>query len=239
MFKLPSVLALTVTTALLLVGCASTTDEPEARTTTASDSPSPSATPTQAETATEEPEETPEPSVEPSPASDEPSDEPSVQPATEAPAEPAPTLEPLPTAPGDPFVPPPHGEPNPGTPFVPPPHGEPDPSAGTPSTVTPGPVWGSVETVVQAGAAFTLTGSGYQPGQRITVFFGPSQTDYSIIGEQSAYAGPSGNYSFTITLSPDIAPGTYGVLTATPDGLSSGPAIDATRRWATIEVVTP
>ncbi|MDF9278657.1 hypothetical protein P4U43_12750 [Arthrobacter sp. EH-1B-1] len=236
MSKLPAVLALTVTTTLLLVGCTNATGEPEARTTTASASPSPSATPTPEETATEEPAETPEPSAEPSP---EPSDEPSTPPATEAPAEPAPTLEPLPTAPGDPFVPPPHGEPNPGTPFVPPPHGEPNPFAGAPNTVTPGPVWGSVQTVVQAGTAFTITGSGYQPGQRITVFFGPSRTDYSIIGEQSAYAGPSGNYSFTITLSPDITPGTYGVLTATPDGMPSGQSIDETRRWATIEVVAP
>ena len=107
------------------------------------------------------------------------------------------------------------------------------------SIVSPGPVWDSVAIVVQGGTAFTITGSGYQPGQRIHVSFGPSQSDVSIIADQSAYADASGNYSFTITLSPDITPGTYGVLTATPDGLSSGPAIDATRRWATIEVVAP
>jgi hypothetical protein len=82
-------------------------------------------------------------------------------------------------------------------------------------------------------------GSSYQPGQRIVVFFGLMNTDHSIIGDQSAYADAAGNYSFTITLSPAIAPGSYGVMTATPDGLSSGPAIDATRRWATVEVVAP
>lgn len=224
--KLSSVLALAVATTLL-VGCSNTSvDEPAARTATPSETPSPSATPTQEKTETEGPEETVEPSAEPS-----------AKPTTEAPV---PTIEPLPAGPNDPFVPPPHGEPAPG-PFVPPPHGEPNPFAGDQmnNTVTPGPVWGSVEIVAQAGTAFTVTGSGYQPGQRIVVFFGPSQSDYSLIGEQSAYADASGNYSFPITLSPDITPGTYGVMTATPDGLSSGPEIDATRRWATIEVVAP
>lgn len=227
--KLPAILALTVATTLLTGCSAASNDEPDAGATSASEAPS--ATPSPEQAVTEEPEETAEPSAEPS-------TEPSAAP-TEPQEEPTPTPEPSP-APAEPFVPPPHGEPAPGTPFVPPPHGEPNPFAGEQiHTVTPGPEWGTVQTVVEAGSALTVLGSGYQPGQRVAVFFGPSQSDYSIIGEQSAYTDLNGNYSFTITLSPAIAPGTYGVVTATPDGLPSGVDVDSTRRWATIEVVAP
>lgn len=216
---------------LLLAGCVGAPPEENAESTTAASepaSPSPSPTPeetTPEETATKEPEETEEPVETP---------EPSVEP-TETPA---PTLEPLPAGPDDPFVPPPHGEPAPG-PFVPPPHGEPNPGAPSSNVVTPSPEWGAVGITVRAGTSFTITGGGYQPGQRIQVFFGPANTDYSIIGDQSAYASLSGDYSLTITLSPGIAPGSYGVMTATPDGLATGPEIDATRRWASVEVVAP
>jgi hypothetical protein len=231
--KLPSVLAFAAVSSMLLVGCTTTpAGEPADPTTTAAESASPSATATPKETEMAEPEESVTP--EPTPETPAPTSEPAPA-ASDEPFVPPPHGEP---APVDPFVPPPHGEPAPGTPFVPPPHGEPNPFAGL-NPVIPDPVAGTVQIVAQAGTSFTVMGSGYQPGQRIVVFFGPSNTDFSIIGDQSAYADASGNYSFPITLSPAIAPGSYGVMTATPDGLSSGPEIDATRRWATVEVVAP
>lgn len=211
--KLPSVLALTVTTSLLLVGCSfGSPDEPAAETPTASDSPSPSETPTEEETDVAE--ETAEPTTEPSAV-------PTAEPTTAAPV---PSEEPS-TEPEDPFVPPPHGEPNPGAPggpFVPPPHGEPNPYAGTPHQGSGGSVahpqagWPGPSLGIAPGT-FTIGGSGYTPGERIEVVLGAPHTDQQLLTQSTVYAGPDGSFTFDIQISPELAGAEYGLMTWAPE----------------------
>lgn len=103
--------------------------------------------------------------------------------------------------------------------------------------ITPALEWGAVHATVTQGSSFTINGSGYEPGQRISISFGLYQTDAFIFIDESAFADADGNYSFTITLAPDLEPRTYGVTASTPDDLPVGPAVWETRRNAIIEVV--
>ncbi|MCU1632547.1 MAG: hypothetical protein JWM61_1199 [Micrococcaceae bacterium] len=112
-----------------------------------------------------------------------------------------------------------------------------EPAAPVGIIVTPEVEWGVATATVAQGSSFTITGSGYAPGQRISIALGIAQSDAFVFQDQSALADAVGNYSFTITLDPDLEPRTYAVVTSTPDGLEPGPAVSETRRWATIEVV--
>lgn len=66
--------------------------------------------------------------------------------------------------------------------------------------------------------------------------FGPSQTDSSLIGYPLVYADANGNYTFQISLAPDLAPGDYGLM-AIPTGLGFEES-EAAKRFALIEVVS-
>ncbi|MHA7279781.1 hypothetical protein ACX80H_08510 [Arthrobacter sp. MDT2-2] len=102
--------------------------------------------------------------------------------------------------------------------------------------VTPDPEYGVVSATVTQGAAFTINGSGYQPGQQITINFGIAQSDGMVMDEQSTIADAAGEYSFEITVARDLIPRTYAVLTY-PGAPLGGPEFEASKRFATIEVV--
>ncbi len=116
-----------------------------------------------------------------------------------------------------------------------------DPEAVVPAgvVVTPHPEWGVVSTTVTQGSSFTINGSGYQPGQQIIINMGIAQSDGMVMDEQSAITDAGGAYSFTITIGRDLVPRTYGVLTYPADALGNGPALEASKRFAAIEVVAP
>ncbi|WP_434994577.1 hypothetical protein [Arthrobacter sp. Ld5] len=87
------------------------------------------------------------------------------------------------------------------------------------------------------GASFTIHGSGYEPGQQIHISLGIEQTDSFVMDEQRAVADAGGNYSLTITIASDLPPGAYGILTYVADHGLGGPAFEATKRFAGIDVV--
>jgi hypothetical protein len=89
---------------------------------------------------------------------------------------------------------------------------------------------------VTQGSTFILTGTGYQPGQNISMFMGIYQTDMTEIDEQSMIADASGSFSFTITLAPDVTPATYGVSTWVLDGIQPED-IEASKQHALVDVV--
>lgn len=224
--KLPSLLALAAITALL-AGCASTPgDEPATAPTAAAKtaSASPSA---------------PKPSTAPVAA---PAAAPPSAPAVESAAPEAPA-----TVPAAPVVVPPAAEPV-ETPAVP--VGPEDPAAGLSTEANPEPVvpagvivapdpeYGVVHATVTQGASVTINGGGYQPGQQVIINFGIAQSDGMVMDEQSAIADTAGNYSFTITVGTDLAPGTYAVLTY-PSAPLGGPEFEASKRFAIIEVTAP
>jgi hypothetical protein len=105
------------------------------------------------------------------------------------------------------------------------------------AVVTPDPVWEAVRITVPRGSSFTINGGGYQSGQPITINFGIAQSDGMVMDEQTAVADASGNYSFTITIGADLEPRTYAVLTYVLDGEQGGPDVEATKRFAIIDVV--
>ncbi|MDN4611795.1 hypothetical protein [Arthrobacter burdickii] len=224
--KLPSLLALAAITALL-AGCASTPDDepaaaPTAAAKTASASPSapkPSATPVATSAAA-----------------------PPSTPAVESAAPEAPA-----TVPAAPAVAPPTAAPveTPAVPVVPKAptaattmEADPMPVVPVGVIVTPEPEYGMVNASVTQGASFTINGGGYQPGQQIIINFGIAQSDGMVMDEQSAIADAAGNYSFTITVGTDLAPGTYAVLTYS-GAAPGGPEREASKRFAIIEVTAP
>ncbi|MHA7146067.1 hypothetical protein ACX80U_15275 [Arthrobacter sp. TmT3-37] len=89
---------------------------------------------------------------------------------------------------------------------------------------------------VTQGSTFVLTGTGYQPGQNISMFMGIYQTDMTEIDEQSMIADASGSFSFTITLAPDVTPTTYGVSTLVRDGMRPED-IEASKQHALVDVL--
>lgn len=211
MTKQPSLLALAAITAVL-AGCATTpADETEARSTpVTSATASARATPSATPSATLSGEPTPEPAeAEPAPV-----EQPAEVPVVEAPTEP------------------PTPEASTGAPFAIPPA-----SPHTAQVLTPEPEWDAVRIVTVPGATFTVTGSGYEPGQRISIGFGVAQTDSFVFDDESAYADAAGNYAFPITLAADLPPNTYAVVTSTPDGKEPGPEVWDGRLWGTVEVI--
>lgn len=99
------------------------------------------------------------------------------------------------------------------------------------------PVWDAVRATVRQGSSFTITGTGYQPGQQVVIHMGISQSDGMVMDEQRVITDGAGNYSFTISVAPDLAPRTYAVLTYVDDGGNGGPRFEASKRFASIDVV--
>jgi hypothetical protein len=97
--------------------------------------------------------------------------------------------------------------------------------------LTPVPEWNTVSAVREAGTTWNIVGDGYAPGAEIYVSFGPMQTDSNLLDTTSVYADASGHYSMPITLSADLAPGTYGFLVV------EMPFREEAKRFATVEVV--
>ncbi|MHA7284154.1 hypothetical protein [Arthrobacter sp. TMS2-4] len=90
---------------------------------------------------------------------------------------------------------------------------------------------------VAQGASFTITDSGYEPGQPVSINFGIDQSDGWVMHEQTAIADAAGNYSFSITVASDLPPGAYGILTYPADQGRGGPEFEAAKRFAGIDVV--
>ncbi len=105
--------------------------------------------------------------------------------------------------------------------------------------VTPGPEWGTVSIAVPQGSSLRIDGSGYEPGQQITISLGISRTDGSVMEDRVVNADAGGNYSSVITLAPDLEPQIYGFLVYVSDGAMSGPDFEAAKRFATVEVLAP
>ncbi|GAA1131123.1 hypothetical protein [Arthrobacter flavus] len=96
--------------------------------------------------------------------------------------------------------------------------------------------WDGLRVVRHVGTTWNVVGSGYPPGAEIQMNFGPAQTDSSLIGYPLVYADANGNYTFQISLAPDLAPGDYGLM-AIPTGLGFEES-EAAKRFALIEVVS-
>ena len=223
MKKSSPLLALSIT-ALLLTGCVSNAEPSAEVTATASSaSPSPTATPTASPTTSPAASETSsppaEPSDEPSSATSEPSPETSEAPVPEPTNEPTvvaePTEEPI-TETSEPPIP--------GL-------------SGSYDDLALVPAWDGVYVVRHVGTVWNVVGSGYMPGAEIQVSFGPAQTDSSVIGYPVVYADANGNYSFQISLAPDLAPGNYTAMAVPLTGLTPEQT-EAAKRFAQIEVVS-
>lgn len=113
----------------------------------------------------------------------------------------------------------------------------PAPEATEVVAVTPNPEWGVVRATVAQGASFTVNGSGYEPGQEIHISLGIDRTDSFVMDEQTAVADAAGNFGLTITIAADLLPGAYGILTYVADEGLGGPELEATKRFAGIDVV--
>ena len=138
---------------------------------------------------------------------------PSPAPSTTSAAEPTP--EPAPTAPPAP------------EPVAPPVVG----------VITPDPEWDAAQITVPQGASFTINGTGYEPGDVISINLGIAQSDGMVMEEQTAIADGAGSYSFTITVEADLEPGKYAVLTFVDDA-RTGPEFEATKRFASVDVIS-
>ena len=114
---------------------------------------------------------------------------------------------------------------------------EPAAEAGESMVVTPDPEWGTVSISVHQGASFTLTGSDYKPGQVVRISLGIARADSSVMEEQFAEVDAAGGYEFTLTIEPDLEPGTYGILTLIWAGDRPVPNFEETKRFATVEVL--
>jgi hypothetical protein len=193
--------------ATLLAGCSTTADDP-----TADSSPAP---PTASSSATPSATPAPGPSTAPSPTQ-------VTVPEETLPQE---TLQPVPEVPAS-VAPTPEG----------PPLGA-DAPVAMEIAVTPGPEWGSVSISVPQGSSLRIDGSGYKPGQQITLSLGVYQTDGSVMEDQVVHADATGAYSSVITLAPDLEPRTYGLLVYISDGEMGGPEFEASKRSVVIEVV--
>lgn len=90
---------------------------------------------------------------------------------------------------------------------------------------------------VSQGSTFTVTGTGYQPGQNVFVNMGVYQSDSMVMEEQSAIADGTGSFSLAIAVAPDLAPNTYAILALVRDGVQPGPDVEATKQFAVVEVV--
>ena len=208
--------------ALLLTGCVSNAEPAADVTDTESTtSPSPTSSPSPAST----PEDSPSPaeaadepvtaSPEPSPEVSEVSEEPAAEPAVEETNVAEPTEAPI-TETSEPPIP--------GL-------------SGTYDDLELVSTWDGIRVVRHVGTSWNIVGSGYAPGTEIQVSFGPAQTDSSLIGYPSVAADANGNYTFQISLPPDLAPGDYGILAVPIAGLTPDET-EAAKRFAQIEVVS-
>lgn len=110
--------------------------------------------------------------------------------------------------------------------------------AEAPLAIATAATWDSAPRVtVVHGSSFTVTSTGYQPGQNVLMLMGIYQTDSTEVDEQSAGADATGSVSFTIAVTPDIDPKTYGVVTMILDGQISGEDREASKRFALVDVV--
>ncbi|MHA7141734.1 MULTISPECIES: hypothetical protein [unclassified Arthrobacter] len=217
MKKFSPLLALPIA-ALLLAGCVSNT-EPSAEVTSSESSASPattsSATPTPTAEGSSSPAETPDApeSAGPVPGA-EPSTAPAPEPTEDATNVTAPTEAPI-TETSEPPIP--------GL-------------SGSYDDLELVSTWDGLRVVRHVGTTWNVVGSGYAPGAEIQMNFGPAQTDSSLIGYPLVYADANGNYTFQISLAPDLAPGDYGLM-AIPTGLGFEES-EAAKRFALIEVVS-
>ncbi|WP_146070903.1 hypothetical protein [Arthrobacter sp. B1805] len=211
MSKLSIVIASAAITVLLTACSSSASDQPDAGSVaaapTGSSSVSASPDPSPTLSAAPSADSSAEPSLEPGTPPQEASPE-AVPPAVEAPVLEPPVVEATPTAPEAPAV-----------------------------VIATDPVWDAVRATVRQGSSFTITGTGYQPGQQVVILMGISQSDGMVMDEQRAITDAAGNYSFTISVAPDLAPRTYAVLTYVDDGVNGGPQFEASKRFALIDVV--
>ncbi|NOJ63252.1 MULTISPECIES: hypothetical protein [unclassified Arthrobacter] len=227
MKKLSPFFALSIS-ALLLTGCAANVG-PAAEATDSDASASPAATAT----------------VSPSPASSPAGSAVAAPTAEPAAASPAPTTEPTTPEPTAEATPAPTTEPT----MEAEPTEEPSEEPITETSEPPIPglsgsyddlelvsTWDGQRVVRHVGTTWNIAGSGYAPGAEIQVIFTPVQSDYSLIGYPVTYADANGNYTFEISLGPDLEPGDYGVM-AVPLGLSSEET-EAAKRFSIIEVVS-
>lgn len=209
MFKRSSLVAVSMS-ALLLTGCGSSTASTQEDSTS---SPFPSDTPSTSETTT-----TPEAGGTPSADAAL-----ATAPAEESsnPSEPAEATKPSVSHTTEPEI-------VTSEPAVPPPANP---------TVMPVPTYGELQLVFPAGATFTVTGTGYVPGEKVSVGFFPDRSDYVIVSGE-AVADANGSIGVQLTIPADVEPGSYGIMTVVlPD--PGQPLDESSKRFASIEVVSP
>ncbi|WP_298254480.1 hypothetical protein [uncultured Arthrobacter sp.] len=170
------------------------------------------------------------PSPAPSPAPTPAASEPGTGPASPQAA--VPTHAPVPEeSVGPPPAPTAPGEEGPAEPAV--------PAAPEAVVVPTSPDFGGPSTTVPQGGAFTVVGSGYEPGQEITITFGYYRSDVFVMDDQTAVADADGTYSFRITVGPNLEARTYGIMTYEADARerAGSDAFEASKQYAVIEVV--
>ncbi len=102
-------------------------------------------------------------------------------------------------------------------------------------------------TITMPPGLLRIGGSGYAPGERIDVVFGPMNSDYNLLSPGggarpepvSVRAGGDGSYTFDIYVSADLAPGEYGILTMAPDrGRETPGASEESKRFLTVIITS-
>jgi hypothetical protein len=114
----------------------------------------------------------------------------------------------------------------------------PEPTAEAPVQVAAATTWEAAPRLTAAhGSSFIVTSTGYQPGQSVLMSMGIYQTDSTDVDEQTAVADASGSVSYTVNVTPDIAPNTYGLVTLVIPGQGTGEDMEASKRFALVDVV--
>lgn len=114
----------------------------------------------------------------------------------------------------------------------------PEPTAEAPVQVAAATTWEAAPRITAVhGSSFIVTSTGYQPGQSVLMIMGIYQTDSTEVDEQTAVADASGSVSYTVNVTADIAPNTYGLVTLVVPGRGTGEDMEASKRFALIDVV--
>lgn len=114
----------------------------------------------------------------------------------------------------------------------------PEPTAEAPVQLAAATTWEAAPRITAThGSSFTVMSTGYQPGQSVLMIMGIYQTDSTEVDEQTAVADASGSVSYTVNVTPDIAPNTYGIVTLVVPGQGTGEDMEASKRFALIDVV--
>lgn len=114
----------------------------------------------------------------------------------------------------------------------------PEPAVEAPVAIAATSTWEDAPRITAAhGSSFTVTSTGYQPGQNTRMYMGIYQTDSTDVDEQTSVADATGSVSYTVNVTPDIAPNTYGLVTSLDfDGQVSGEDLEASKRFALIDI---